>query len=85
MNCLKCKGTSIDFCHEPKISEQQLDTLRNMIKCLCKCGDTDAEEVTLEPENQVADITISGAAKVGETLTAEVTDLNGLPSNINYQ
>lgn len=42
-------------------------------------------EVPVEPENQIANITITGIAKVGETLTATVTDGNGLPSIVNYQ
>ena len=42
-------------------------------------------EVPVEPENQIANITITGIAKVGEILTATVTDANGLPSIINYQ
>ena len=41
MGCLKCRGTSIDICHKPKASDQQLDMLHNMIKCLCKCGDAE--------------------------------------------
>ena len=47
--------------------------------------DTVDVEVVDKPENQIANITISGVAKVGETLIAELTDSNGLPSNINYQ
>lgn len=41
MSRLRCKEIPIDICHEPKISDQQLDILRNMIKCLCKCGDAE--------------------------------------------
>lgn len=40
MSCLNCKGTPIDVCYEPQVSDQQLDMLRSMIKCLCKCEDT---------------------------------------------
>ena len=35
--------------------------------------------------NKPASITITGTVKVGETLTATVTDANGVPSNIAYQ
>lgn len=48
MSCLKCNGTPIDVCYEPKVSDQQLDMLRNMIKCLCKCGDTTSDEDKLK-------------------------------------
>lgn len=47
--------------------------------------DTVDVAVVVKPENQIANITISGTAKVGETLTTEVTDANGLPSDIIYQ
>ena len=35
--------------------------------------------------NYESSVTITGIAKVGEVLTATVTDKNGVPSNINYQ
>ena len=35
--------------------------------------------------NYEPNVTITGTAKVGEVLTATVTDKNGVPSNINYQ
>ena len=35
--------------------------------------------------NYEPDVTLTGIAKVGEVLTATVTDKNGVPSNINYQ
>ena len=35
--------------------------------------------------NNPAVVTITGKAKVGETLTATVSDANGVPSNIAYQ
>lgn len=43
MSCLNCKGTPIDVCYEPQVSDQQLDMLRSMIKCLCKCEDTSSD------------------------------------------
>ena len=39
----------------------------------------------ISPPNSPAAITINGTLKVGETLTATVTDANGVPSNIAYQ
>ena len=36
-------------------------------------------------DNKPASITITGAAKVGETLTATVSDANGVPSNVAHQ
>ncbi|MDO5769915.1 MAG: hypothetical protein Q4P13_10445, partial [Psychrobacter sp.] len=41
---------------------------------------------TNQPENKQAHITIEGEAKVGETLTAKISDDNGVPGNsITYQ
>lgn len=39
MSC-SCNDKVVDFCHKPKVSDWQLDIVRSMIKCLCKCGDT---------------------------------------------
>ena len=38
MSC-SCNDKVVDFCHKPKVSDWQLDIVRSMIKCLCKCGD----------------------------------------------
>lgn len=37
------------------------------------------------PGNENASITIEGTAKVGETLTATVTDANGVSGNVSYE
>ena len=37
------------------------------------------------PTNQAGSVSISGEAKVGSTLTASVSDGNGVPANIQYQ
>jgi len=41
--------------------------------------------VTPSPVNNPANVTIIGTAKVGEILTAIVTDANGVPTNVDYQ
>lgn len=38
MSC-SCNNKEVDFCRKPKVSEWQLDMVRKMIKCLCKCGE----------------------------------------------
>ncbi len=46
--------------------------------------DTDGSGFT-PPENQTGTVSISGTATVGQTLSATVTDADGIPDNIRYQ
>lgn len=43
MSC-SCNDKHVDFCHKPKVCDWKIDMVRNMIKCLCKCGDNPVDE-----------------------------------------
>ena len=50
MSC-SCNDKDLDFCHKPKVSDWQLNIVRRMIKCLCKCGDNPTGDDTLTLES----------------------------------
>ena len=90
MSC-SCNDKDLDFCHKPKVSDWQLNIVRRMIKCLCKCGDNPVDVpsciATFLTGKQIDGypeyITYSKNGGPFKEISIFDIDDNGLPSIIN--